>query len=90
MDDKDSSGDNFLNEIITVLDDCFKPVDSLKELDQFITTEDVFDAVQAIYPSTGLFGYTSGTIAVLMLNAGYKFTALPSGNVQFVWLMKRR
>ncbi len=85
-----SPDDNFLNEVIAVLDECYEPVDDLKDLDTFITTDDIYNALQDIFPSEGLFGHGVSTIASLMKQAGFKFTMLKSAHPQFVWLIKRR
>lgn len=81
------NGDSFLEEVIAVIDDCFQPVESLRELDEYLSTDDVFEAVQSLYPSES---YDASDIARLLKQVDFKFTAHPSSRLQFVWLIKRR
>ena len=78
---------DFLQEVIAVIDECYEPVEHLRELDVYLTTDDIHDAIQALYP--GEF-YSGANTAELLKQAGFRFTALPTGQLQFVWLMRRR
>jgi hypothetical protein len=80
-------GNSALDQVIAVIDECFESVDDLKGLDTFITTEDIFEAVQSFYPGDH---YAAADIVDMMIRSGFRFTAHPSSNLQFVWLLKRR
>ena len=59
---------------------------SLTELETYVSTEDLFDAIQEIFPGD----YSPAIISQGMQQYGFKFTLLPSDRPQFVWLIKRR
>ena len=70
-----------------VIDDYYEPVEDLREVDAFIGTDDIYDALQNIFPSQA---YSAMDLTYALIDAGFNFVPVPGPAMQFAWLIKRR
>jgi hypothetical protein len=79
--------DLFLDEIVKVIKENFIAVESLRDVEELITTQELIEAVTEFYP---LKEFNPADLVQLLNFEGFRFTTTHSGPVQFVWLLKRR
>ena len=63
-----------------------KPAETVEAADTFLTTEEVWDQLQSIYPSD----YSPENVYELMTGAGFKIDVIGGDGDPWYWLIKRR
>ncbi len=80
---KDTAAEGLLNKIKNFLTQQYEPVFDMKDATLHFTTQQLFDKLQALFPSSY---YSAADVAEWMHTAGYTFSDF--GNMRFEWLMK--
>jgi len=85
--DPDEFIDGLLTAVVDIIDEYYERVENLREVEQLLSTEDIYEAVQQILPS-GLYG--PEYLAKILLDHGFSFIPIQGPAMQFAWLIKRR
>lgn len=77
------SEDQLLQTLFDLIVRNYEPCESISELSQFLTTEDITEKLQEVYPSVFYGGHA---VATLLFEAGFKVAQLTT--FTFVWLLR--
>jgi hypothetical protein len=82
LEKEDYSG--LINKLKNILTQQYEPVNDPKEADVHYSTQEIFDQLQKLLPSTH---YTPDMVSNWLHNAGFNF--FDYGNMKFEWMMKK-
>lgn len=85
---KPKDDEELLQHLADVIDTHYERVDHIRELDAFLDTEDIYDALQAIFPAS--MAYSPMDLTYALMQNGFSFCPLPGPAMQFAWLIRRR
>ncbi len=75
-----------LREIFTLFLDKNQPAKTVTDADTFLTTDEVWDQLQSIYPSD----YSSENVYELMTGAEFKIEVIGGDGDPWYWLIKKK
>jgi len=85
---KPTTEEEFLQQLADAIDEHYERVDSFKDVEAFIGTEEIYDALQNIFPAPALYGPLE--VTHVLLENGFEFAPIDGPPMQFAWLIRRR
>lgn len=77
--------DPVFEDMIDLIMSRYEKARSVKDLTRLVTTEDIFDKMQEIYPS--MF-YSAATVARALHEKGFRMNIV--GDLEFIWMIRPR